>query len=103
MQKKGFYIAAGNSRGDRLSQLPFSKGFVDDQLGQIYVADYGNHRVMRWCQGAKQGTIVVGGNGQGQQSNQLNGPRGLSFDRQGNLYVVDSSNDRIQKFEIDFD
>jgi sugar lactone lactonase YvrE len=64
------------------------------------VADMNNHRVMRWCKGAKEGTIVVGGNGKGKQSNQFNGPVGLSFDRQGNLYVADYWNRRIQKFEI---
>jgi len=70
-------------------------------LGQIYVADWDNHRVMRWCKGAKEGTRVVGGNGQGEQSDQFNGHNGLSFDRQGNLYVADYGNERIQKFEID--
>jgi secreted PhoX family phosphatase len=65
------------------------------------VADFGNHRVMRWCKGAGEGRVVVGGNGQGEQSNQFNYPKGLSFDRQGNLYVVDCDNNRIQKFEID--
>jgi hypothetical protein len=76
-------------------------GVIVDQLGQICVADWGNHRVMRWCEGAKEGTIVVGGNGLGTQSNQFNGLNGLTFDRQGNLYVADRYNHRIQKFEID--
>jgi sugar lactone lactonase YvrE len=76
-------------------------GVIVDQLGQIYVADWGNHRVMRWCRGAKEGTIVVGRNGREKQSNQLNAPISLSFDRQGNLYVADRGYHRIQKFEID--
>jgi sugar lactone lactonase YvrE len=67
------------------------------------VADWGNHRVMRWCNRAEEGTIVVGGNGKGEESNQLNQPRGLSFDGEGNLCVVDGGNDRLQKFEINFD
>jgi tripartite motif-containing protein 2/3/tripartite motif-containing protein 71 len=70
-------------------------------LGEIYVADSLNHRVMCWCKEAKEGTIIVGGNGKGKQANQLNGPIDLSFDRQGNLYIVDCWNHRIQKFEID--
>ncbi len=73
---------------------------IVDQLGQIYVADGSNHRVIRWCQGAKQGTSVVDGNGEEEESNQFNGLQGLSFDRQGNLYVTDFWNHRIQKFEI---
>ena len=67
----------------------------------MYVADFGNARIMRWMKGATQGNIIVGGNGEGRQSNQLNWPFGLSFDRHGNLYVVDNGNDRVQKFNID--
>ena len=73
---------------------------IVDQLGQIYMAEWGNNRVMRWCKGAKQGTIVVSGNGKGEQSHQFNGPRDLSFDQQGNMYILDFGNNRIQKFEV---
>jgi sugar lactone lactonase YvrE len=71
--------------------------------GVLYVADFFNHRVMRWRKGATEGSGIIGGNGQDNQSNQLNGPIDLSFDRQGNLYVVDYWNNRMQKFEIDLD
>jgi DNA-binding beta-propeller fold protein YncE len=74
---------------------------IVDHLGNVYVADTNNHRIMRWSKGSKEGQIIVGGNGSGQQSNQLNYPTGLSFDRLGNLYVADLSNNRVQKFEID--
>jgi DNA-binding beta-propeller fold protein YncE len=76
------------------------KGLIVDRLGQIYVADCENHRVMRWCEGSKEGTIVVGGRGLGKESNQFYRPVGLSFDEQGNLYVADNGNHRIQKFEM---
>jgi DNA-binding beta-propeller fold protein YncE len=100
--KEGIVVAGGNGQGNSLTQLSYPRGVIVDQLGQIYVADGGNDRVVRWCKGAKEGTIVVGGNGKGEQSNQLNTPRGLSFDRQGNLYVVDCGNHRIQKFEVNY-
>ncbi|CAF4258079.1 unnamed protein product, partial [Adineta steineri] len=64
-----------------------------------YVADFGHHRVIRWCEGKGEGEIVVGGNGKGHQSNQLSYPFDLSFDDEGNLYVVDWENHRIEKFE----
>jgi sugar lactone lactonase YvrE len=96
-------MAGGNGQGNNLTQLSSPSGVIVDPLGQIYVADWDNDRVMRWCKGAKEGTIVVGGNGRGEQTNQFHGPAGLSFDRQGNLYVTDFSNHRIQKFEIDFE
>ncbi|CAF4280766.1 unnamed protein product, partial [Adineta steineri] len=92
--------AGGNGQGGNLNQLSNPEGVVVDHLGQIYVADSYNHRVMRWCEGEEEGEVVVGGNGYGNQSNQLLNPMGLSFDDEGNLYVADSKNDRIQKFEI---
>ncbi|CAF0998952.1 unnamed protein product [Adineta steineri] len=92
---EGTIVAGGN-----LNQLFYPRGIIVDGLGQIYVADFCNHRIMRWCEGKEEGEIIVGGNGQGNQSNQLNGPYGLSFDDEGNLYVADSFNHRIQKFEI---
>jgi DNA-binding beta-propeller fold protein YncE len=99
--KEGIVVAGGNGKGKSLRQLSSPQGVIVDQVGQIYVADWGNHRVMCWSQGANEGTIVVGGNEYGQQSNQFSYPRNLSFDRQGNLYVVDCWNHRIQKFEIE--
>jgi sugar lactone lactonase YvrE len=81
--------------------LYYPRGVVVDQLGTVYVAEDGNHRITRWVKGATQGSVIVGGNGGGGQSNQLNVPIGLSFDWHGNLYVVDAGNDRVQKFNID--
>ncbi|CAF4103647.1 unnamed protein product [Adineta steineri] len=97
---EGIVVAGGNGQGENLNQLSSPHGVIVDDLGQIYVADCWNDRVMRWCEGKKEGEIIVGGNGEGKQSNQLNRPHGLSFDDEGNLYVADFSNHRIQKYEI---
>ncbi|CAF4069853.1 unnamed protein product [Adineta steineri] len=104
---EGIVVAGGNGRGNRLNQLNSPTYiFVDEDQSvyvtdsQIYVADYGNHRVMRWCEGKEEGEIIVGGNGPGNQSNQVNCPCGLCFDDEENLYVVDFNNHRLQKFEI---
>ncbi|CAF5077252.1 unnamed protein product, partial [Rotaria sp. Silwood1] len=88
-------------QGNSLTQLDRPRGVVVDQLGTVYVADHGNHRIMRWPKGATQGSVIVGGNGYGAQTYQLNSPIGLSFDRHGNLYVVEWGNDRVQKFNIE--
>ena len=81
--------------------IVFSFGVIVDHLGQVYVADSENHRIVRWSKGSKEGRVVLGGNGEGQQPNQFNDPIGLSFDREGNLYVADYENHRIQRFDID--
>src|SRR5689334_23186666 len=83
-----------------LRQLSNLNGLSVDTLGTIYVADWNNHRVMRWPKGANQGTVIVGGNGQGEGANQFNFPGALSFDRHGNLYVVDWENHRVQRFSM---
>ncbi|CAF1385415.1 unnamed protein product [Adineta steineri] len=98
--EEGRIVAGGNGTGINLNQLYSPEGVIVDDLGQIYVADRENHRIMRWYEGKEEGEIVVGGNGKGNQSNQLNYPRGLSFDDEENLYVSDDYNHRIQKFEI---
>ncbi len=87
--------------GNSLTQLDYPVGVIVDHLGNVYVADSWNNRIMCWSKGSKEGRVIVGGNGPGQQPNQLFHPYGLSFDRQGHLYVVDWRNSRVQKFEID--
>ncbi|CAF5147304.1 unnamed protein product, partial [Rotaria sp. Silwood1] len=77
--KQGIVVAGGQEQS--LTQLNKPEGVVVDQLGTVYVTDYGNHRIMRWPKGATQGSVIIGGNGYGAQSNQLSGPVGLSFDR----------------------
>ncbi|CAF1115929.1 unnamed protein product [Adineta steineri] len=98
--KEGTIVAGGNGHGENLNQLSTPHGVITDDLGQIYVADRENHRIMRWCEGKEEGEIVVGGNGQGNQSRQMNFPTGLSFDEEGNLYVADCLNRLIVKFEL---
>ncbi|CAF1431945.1 unnamed protein product, partial [Adineta steineri] len=99
--EEGIVVAGGKGQGNSLAQLSCPTGMIIDHLGNVYVADKNNHRIMRWCEGSKEGSIVVGGNGCGDEPNQLNCPKDLSFDVQGNLYVVDYWNHRIQKFDID--
>jgi len=98
---EGIVVAGGQGRGNSLKQLSYPRGLVVNELGDIYVADYENNRIMCWSLGCGEGRVIVGGNGEGEGSNQLNGPRGLSFDVENNLYVGDCGNNRIQRFEVD--
>ncbi len=100
--KEGIVVASGQGQRHATTQLSDPYGVIVDRLGTVYVADNGNHRVMRRLKGATQCSVVVaGGNGNGGQPNQFNYSPGLSFDRQNNLYIVDNGNHRIHKFNIE--
>ncbi|CAF3646532.1 unnamed protein product [Rotaria sp. Silwood1] len=72
--------------------------FVDDERGNIYVADTHNHRVQKFNLKAigSGGITVAGGNGAGNGSNQLNMPWVVYVDKNENVYVGDTDNSRIQ-------
>jgi uncharacterized protein (TIGR03437 family) len=74
-----------------------------DATGGVYIADTGNHRVLRIT---PLGTLVtIAGNGSpgwaGDNGNarisQLNAPAGIVFDPRGNLYIADTFNHLIRK------
>ncbi|MGN8055127.1 DUF6443 domain-containing protein [Pedobacter sp. 22163] len=76
-------------------------GLALDASGNLYVADYGNHRIRKITPGGTVSTFAgTGGagnvNGAGLSSSFRN-PMGLSFDVSGNLYVADRLNHSIRK------
>lgn len=63
--------------------------------GQIYVADYYNHRIKTFsAKGKRLATFGEQGSGEGQ----FDRPIDVAFNRSGTLYVVDFGNNRIQVF-----
>jgi sugar lactone lactonase YvrE len=99
--KEGIVVAGGHGYVSTLKHVSYPEGVIVDHLENVYVADSGNHRIMRWLKGSREGSVLVGGNVYGQQPDQLNSPAGLAFDRESNLYIADRWNHRIQKFRID--
>jgi len=95
----GVIVAGGNGyAGSGTNQFSGPRGIHVDVNGNLYVADYYNHRIQKWSLGATSGITVAGGNGKGSAANQLNYPNSVSVDGIGNVYVVDSDNHRIQKW-----
>ncbi len=68
----------------------------------LYIADYGNNRIVRWTTNyTAGGTCIIGcGGSAGVGATQLRSPRDLKFDASGNLYVSDQGNNRVQKYAI---
>ena len=99
--KEGIVVAGGRQGGIGLEQLLEPAKIIVSPWNTVYVADWGNHRVIRWPQGATQGEVVVARNGTHGQSNQLNHLTSLAFDPQGNLYVASQWSHTILKFDIE--
>ena len=73
-----------------------------DKDRNLYVADTGNHRVIKSSSTgtitvvAGTGTAGLSGDGSPSTAAQLNAPQGVALDESGNVYVVDSGNSRIR-------
>jgi sugar lactone lactonase YvrE len=86
------------------ANLRSPKGIAVDASGNLYIADYNNHRIRKVH--SNDGTIstVVGsgtagfsGDGGPAANAQLNFPVGVAVDAAGNLYIGEEGNRRIRK------
>lgn len=72
-----------------------------DRAGNLYIADFWNHRIRRVD---RNGIIkTVAGSGQGDSGDggpatqaSLNGPSAVAVDAEGNIYIADSMNHRVR-------
>ena len=89
-------VAGGNGRGKQLNQLSCPRGISIDHKRGILIADFANHRVVRWEWQAKEGTVVAGGNGKGNRRDQLNWPTDVIVDKENHsIIIADVGNRRV--------
>jgi uncharacterized protein (TIGR03663 family) len=79
-------------------QIGNARGIALDEQGNLYVADFANHRVVV-LDAAGNVVRTVGSFGSG--AGQLHEPSGVALDAAGNLYVADTWNARVSKFAPD--
>ncbi|CAF0817914.1 unnamed protein product [Adineta steineri] len=72
--------------------------FVDASLN-LYVADFGNHRIQKFRSGESHGITVAGATSLNITTS-LNYPTGITMDGDGYLYIVDQGNHRIVRKEL---
>ena len=84
--------------GSNSTLLNYPMGIKLDSNLNLYVVDYGNHRVQMFCYNSLVGVTVAGTGIAGSSATQLNTPRGIAFDSAMNMYIGDAGNRRIQKF-----
>ncbi len=89
------YVMQFGTKGTGNGQFEGAAGVAVDSSGNIWVSDYGNHRVQKFnSSGVYQSQFGTFGTGNGQ----FNNPIGITVDSSGNIYVGDLRNERIQKF-----
>jgi DNA-binding beta-propeller fold protein YncE len=93
--------AGGNDQGTELNQLKHPLGLRVDIDRTLYIADYGNHRVVAWKPGEKTGRVLAGGNGKGSRADQLNSPTDVIIDPLTNsLLIADYGNKRVVQWAL---
>jgi DNA-binding beta-propeller fold protein YncE len=55
---------------------------------ELYIVDYGNHRLVSYAAGIQNSTVLLGGNGPGASNTQFWNPLGLSYDLFSNSLIV---------------
>jgi hypothetical protein len=104
-----------NLGGISASSLCGSFGVAMDAAGNLYVADYGNNRVLEYSTPLTTDTVadrVFGQGGSrtnsacdlgGISASSLCGPAGVAFDSAGHLYVADQHNSRVLEYDTNTD
>ena len=78
-----------------------------DSSGNVYIADYNNHRIRMITLSTGKISTIAGtgsegysGDGGAATSAQLNKPSGVVLDSSGNVYIADYFNNRIRKIDV---
>ncbi|MCH8266466.1 MAG: hypothetical protein IH846_03000, partial [Acidobacteria bacterium] len=86
------------------ASLNFPTSAALDALGNLYIADLGNHRVRKVTPGGTITTVAgsgppgaFSGDGGSATSASLNLPSGVAVDAAGNLFIADLINERVRK------
>jgi sugar lactone lactonase YvrE len=95
--------ATGDGSAATLAELYNPTHVVFDKWGNLYIADYDNHKIRKVNTAgiistvAGTGTAGYSGNGGQATAAKLNSPSGVAVDTLGNFFIADASNNRVRK------
>jgi len=85
----------GGAEGAENGHFDNPRGLATDSVGNVYVADYWNHRVQKFT---SDGQFITKWGSAGSSDGQFDRPADVAVDSNGNVYVADYGNNRVQKF-----
>lgn len=97
----GVTVAGGYGQGNRSNQLYGPHGLYIDDEKTLYVADYDNHRIVRWKYGEMSAQVIAGINGRGNRTDRLDNPSDIIVDKERDrLIICDRNNRRIIRWSL---
>lgn len=95
-------VLFGGSCGSSSTQFNRAANFRMDAVGNFYIADNNNHRVLYWPSNATSNVVIAGITGVlGNSSQHLQNPQDVALNEtQGVFYVADTNNHRIMRYTI---
>lgn len=91
----GAFVTGFGSQGNQVGQFNAPQGLTYDASGTLYIADFGNNRMVL----AEGSAVMDATGGGGSELGQFNGLRNVSVGKRG-VYAADTGNNRIQKFGL---
>ena len=99
---------AGDAGQATSAQINNPTGLAFDSAGNLYIADYNNHRIRKVNTSGIITTVAglagfgytAAHDGGAATSATLNNPRGVVADAAGNIYIADTGNNRIRKVAV---
>src|SRR6266480_1561147 len=102
----GVFGFAGDGGAATNASLSGPAGVAVDASGNLYIADYSNHRIRKVDAAsgiittvAGNGSLSFAGDGGAAASASVSGPAGVAVDADGNLYIANYSTHRIRKVD----
>lgn len=92
MSSLGFY----GLKETGVKKLKNPTGVAANEQGDVYVADAGNHRIVRFFNPKANLKFVRAIGGKGARPGQFDSPQGIAMDSHGMVYVADTGNHRVQ-------